>query len=185
MSESLRAATSGGKRRKLDFYPTPPLAVRALIPLIADFPDPVWEPAAGSGHIVRNLHLAGRNVLASDIVRRPGYQRDKVTVQDFLTTRQMRGCSIITNPPFQQAAAFISHAHDLGCCHAAFLVKSTFWHAASRAELFRRWPPSDIYALLWRLDFTGAGRPHRDCIWCVWRSRGRGLTRYHLLPRPG
>lgn len=182
MSESLRAATSGGERRALDFYPTPLPAVRALIPHIKNFSGPVWEPAAGTGHIANVLRKeAHRQVIATDITARDGFKL--FAEMDFLTTCQPRGGSIVTNPPFDLAQEFIEHARFLGVSQVALLLKSTFWHAKRRAQLFRTWPPSTIYALTWRLDFTGAGRPHRDCIWCVWEPGNTG-TRFELLDRP-
>lgn len=186
MSESLRAQTSGGAdaRRPLDFYPTPESATVALLPYISHFPEPIWEPAAGTGSIVKVLRKARRSVVATDIERR-GFPL--AGCFDFLTTTVSRGKSIVTNPPFNLAEEFIETA----LAHTPFvalLFKATFWHAARRADLFRSHPPARVLALTWRLDFTGQGAPHRDVIWCLWGPRtpveGDTLTRYDILTKP-
>ncbi len=179
MSESILAQTSGGKRRELDFYPTPPLATEALLPHIAHFPMPIWECACGDGSMAKILIRKFSELKITDIADR-GFGEGGV---DFLLEGMARGESIVTNPPFNLAHQFISHAHKLGVRHIAMLLKADFWNAKVRRELFDMRPPSKILGLTWRLDFTGAGRPHRNCIWCIWDENYSG-TKYELLGKP-
>jgi hypothetical protein len=181
MSASLKAATSGGKRRELDFYPTPPLATIALLPHIKTFPHEVWEPACGDGAISAILEDAGFFVISQDLVDR-GYIGTKTG--DFLEREFNSARAIVTNPPFNLAHEFIAHAHKLNVEHIAMLLKADFWNAKCRQELWDTRPPSEILGLTWRLDFTGAGRPHRNCIWCIWRPGSPQHTEYKLLARP-
>lgn len=182
MTASLRAATSGGQRRELDFYPTPPLATVALLPHIGNFPDPIWECACGDGAMAKILIAEGHDVYASDIADR-GYG-NVGKFFDFLSfVPATSHGSIVTNPPFNLAHEFIAHAHKLGFRHIAMLLKADFWNAKCRQELWDMRPPSEILGLTWRLDFTGAGRPHRNCIWCIWRP-GTTKTEYKLLEKP-
>lgn len=160
----LKALASGGTRRELDFYPTPPAATRALLPLIADWPDAVWEPCCGDGAIGKELETEGFKVVATDLIDR-GYG---VGNRDFFEFEEALASTIVTNPPFSRADNFIRHALDLGIQRMALLLKINFWNAAKRTALWDEWPPAALYPLTWRLDFTGAGAPHFDCMWCVW-----------------
>lgn len=165
---NLGAAFAGGNghRRADDFYPTPPEATHAL--LLAEgwrLPHNIWEPACGDGAISRVLKAAGRNVYSSDLVAR-GYG----DVGDFLDRPHppLGGpYGIVTNPPFKHAAAFIERACDLSA-YVAMLLKCSFWNAAARVPLYRKFTPTRIYPLTWRLDFDGRGRPTMDCMWVVW-----------------
>jgi len=74
------------ERSKLDFYPSPPDTVKALIN--ADVLDPfslVWEPAAGDGAIIRELEANGFPCVGTDI---EDYEYFSVSPGvDFLKTR--------------------------------------------------------------------------------------------------
>lgn len=181
MTAVLHAQISGGERRALDFYPTPPLATKAILPHIAQFPGTIWECACGDGAMAKILLENGFAVYAADIVDR-GYAFGHSGV-DFLAENSARGESIVTNPPFEKSHEFIEHMHKLGVNHIALLLKADFWNAKCRESLWAIRPPSKILGLTWRLDFTGAGRPHRNCIWCIWDPNESG-TSYGLLGKP-
>src|SRR5262249_28924669 len=153
----LKAMTSGGVRRPLDFYATPPEATRALLPLIANWPKEILEPCCGDGAISKVLAAAHYDVLSSDIADY-GYGH---VGNDFFelqaTTRQ-----IISTPPFGRAADFIRHADKIGAPRMALLLKVNFWSAKRRMSLFYQWRPYLIAPLTWRPDFTSAGSPHTD-----------------------
>ena len=92
---------------------------------------------------------------------------------------------IITNPPFSHAAEFISRAFDLGK-PCAILVKSQFWHAKRRIELYRRNPPSYVLPLTWRPDFlygAKSGSPTMEIIWTVWTGTHHA-AKYVPLEKP-
>ena len=94
------------------------------------------------------------------------------------------GDFIITNPPFSKATEFITHALELGK-PCAFLLKSQFWHAKSRLDLFRANPPSYVLPLTWRPDFlygAKSGSPTMECLWTVWAEGSE--TIYYPLEKP-
>lgn len=131
----------------------------------------IWEPACGQGHMVRAIQAMGYPVIGTDIQMG----------DDFLTCVP-RACDwIITNPPFNLAEQFVRRCDEL---HRPFalLLKSQFWHAAKRYELFQTIPPAWILPLTWRPDFTGKGQAMMDMSWVVWN--GNGNTRYRPLKRP-
>src|SRR5262245_9288290 len=86
-----------------DCYDTPEVAVRALLKHIW-LPRTIWEPACGTGNIVRELRKAGHFVFATDLNDRGC--PDSTSRIDFLMpnpTISNLG-AIVTNPPFSLAA---------------------------------------------------------------------------------
>lgn len=174
-------AGGGGNRRENDFYPTPREATVALLPLIADWPKAVWEPACGDGAMARVLEGAGYDVLASDLVDR-GY--GDACFNFLFDYWQGAPRPIITNPPFKLAAQFIERADELGATHLALLLKASFWNAASRLKTWDRWAPYARRDLTWRLDFDGRGAPTMDCAWFLWDRTSSPLARPLAKPAP-
>jgi len=157
-------------RERLDFYPTPPEATRAILraelPRLRAFPA-VWEPAAGDGAMVREMRVCGLEVVASDLVDRGC----GATVRDFYEWDAAPAPAILTNPPFAECntGRWIAHALDvLDVDYMALLLPWVFPGAASRAALWSRHPPARVYLMRWRVDFTGAGAPPMLNGWFVW-----------------
>ncbi len=171
-------------RQKDDFYPTPEDCITGLLNYEKEYivGKKIWEPACGDGAISKPLIKAGFDVYSSDLVGR-GFGTPNV---DFLSTTDLNGCSaIITNPPFILAKNFIEHSlGDLKIEYLALLLKSQYFHAKSRIELFDKFPPSVVYALTWRPDFLGKGASTMDCAWFVWDINRSEATSYKLMKRP-
>lgn len=150
------------------FYPTPPEPTEALLQHYIDIiPRTVLEPACGNGAMSRVIAANGYTVLSSDLIHR-GFGYGAV---DFLQMPAIDGwkqCAMITNPPFFAADDFITQAHRLGFPFIALYLKSTYWNAAKRYDLWKRHPPKACHPLTWRVDFTGGGNATMDCQWCVW-----------------
>ena len=187
---SLQASRiSGGNsatgRRQSDFYPTPPEATIALLQFL-DLPvgTVVWEPACGECDMVRAIQDFGLHCYGTDIN----------AGQDFLTYRNEEAFDwIITNPPFALAEDFIRRAAKTGRPFA-MLLKSQYWHAARRVQLFRDLPPIYVLPLTWRPDFFFKDRqpgdtssPLMDVMWCVRPActrAGRGSEEVETMFRP-
>ena len=177
---------NGGARRENDFYPTPPEPVLALLaaergPLLSHCDGRVWEPCCGDGAIARVLADQGLHVVGSDIAPQ-GFGR----AMDFLQTRKALAPAIMTNPPYggDLPDKMLRHAMQLKIRYVAFLLKATYWCAASRIGLWDQYRPAAIYPLTWRVDFLGLGAPTMDTMWVVWRSHMAGHTTFRPLPRP-
>jgi hypothetical protein len=119
---------------KLDYFPTPPWATRALIKHVinpADFTlGSVWEPACGAGDMARPLAEYFDRVDASDVVDR-GYGR----VADFLWPDSFPRFPvhwIITNPPFALAEEFVLRALRLASVGVAMLARTNFFESEGR-----------------------------------------------------
>lgn len=190
MNSVIASQINGGNgikaRRAFDFYPTPPEVTVALVRFLRLGSGLcVWEPACGDGDMVRALEACGLTVYGTDI--RNG--------QDFLTRTHPDGVDkhynwIITNPPFAQSEEFIRHAAQIGKPFA-LLLKSQYWHAAKRIQLFRNIPPSCVLPLTWRPDFLfkehdQKASPLMDMMWCVWlMPQNRDIqTSYIPLNKP-
>ena len=184
MNGTILSNRSAVDRNKTDFYATPPEVTIALIDFLESKklispPASIWEPAAGSWAMVEVMLDREYRVLASDL--HP--QVSGMLPMDFLLANE-RCDWIITNPPFSKATEFITHALELGK-PCAFLLKSQFWHAKSRLDLFRKHPPSYVLPLTWRPDFlygAKSGSPTMECLWAVWA--GGRETIYYPLEKP-
>lgn len=175
--DAVKIVGGNGNRHERDFYPTPSDCTEALLSYLSVRREPLgkaWECAAGDGNISRVLRRWGYEVVESDIQ----------TGTDFLTADLPNGVGwIITNPPFNQAEAFIRHALSFKIPFA-FLLKSQYWHSKKRLPLFTEAPPSLILPLTWRPDFTGQGASLLDMMWCVWDREMLDGTHYQPLERP-
>ena len=185
MNGTMLANRSAADRNKTDFYATPPEVTVALLDFLEskNLISPgclIWEPACGSGAMTEVMLDRGYGVLGTDL--HP--QDPDIAPEDFLESSDKVCGWIITNPPFSKATEFITHALELGK-PCAFLLKSQFWHAKSRLELFRENPPSYVLPLTWRPDFlygAKSGSPTMECLWTVWA--GSRETLYWPLEKP-
>lgn len=168
------------KRSNADFYPTPSDVTFALLDFLRLSTETtiIWEPACGENHMVNQIKKMGYDVFGTDIK----------TGTDFLTYVPMKRFTwIITNPPFSLSEQFIRRCGKLKKPFA-LLLKSQYWHAKRRVQLFREYTPSWILPLTWRPDFCfgerGSGSPLMDVMWCVWDPRALDGPTYIPLERP-
>jgi hypothetical protein len=133
--------------RRLEFYPTPPWAARAIGRFVADLDPPartVWEPACGEGHMAAAL-AETFDVRASDI-HAHGYGE----VVDFLDPHRIGRDAdwIITNPPFDgefgTAKAFARMALSRARRGVALLCRSAFEESVGRHGLFHGARPATM-----------------------------------------
>lgn len=94
---------------------------------------------------------------------------------------------IITNSPFSKSQAFIERSKE-NHKPFAFLLKSQYWHADKRYELFDHYKPEYVLPLTWRPDFLfktrGSVSPLMDVMWVVWEVESADHTLYIPLQRP-
>ena len=160
---------SGYERIERDCYETPEWVTCALLPYLGNIIS-VWEPAAGSGKMVRVLEAAGLQVLTTDIS----------AGQDFLLAGEQSVDAIVTNPPYRYATQFIEHALRLasgGGGKVAMLLRTDFDHAKKRRHLF-----SDCRAFACKLVLTkrilwienSTGQPSFNHAWYIWDHKHAG-----------
>jgi hypothetical protein len=164
---------SGYERKERDLYETPEWVTLALVPHFPREPRAIWEPAAGSGKMVRALagYLAGYVIDGTDIE----------TGNDFLSYFDAgEHDAIITNPPYEAATEFASHAIALMEPNGGFvamLLRTDFDHAKTRGFLFANCPPFAKKVVLtkrikWFEDSKGS--PSFNHAWFIWDWHHRG-----------
>ncbi len=194
MEKQGRQLTGGGdqsKRRELDFYPTPKNVTIALMNFLLkenkiDKDFKVWEPACGNGAMSKVIESYGLNVFSSDI-KDLGFDSK---IMDFRTHDvDINFDAIITNPPFNLSEKFIRKAIGKSRM-VCMLLKSQYWHAKARLNLFNEFPPAYILPLTWRPDFLEherkegeKGSPTMEVAWSVW-IKGNVDTIYKPLAKP-
>jgi hypothetical protein len=183
MEGNVLANKSAVDRSSTDFYPTPPEATIALMKFL-DLPEDsvIWEPACGEGHMSKAIESMGYRVISTEL-NETSFGENGV---NFLNCKP-RECSwIITNPPFKDSINFIKRCRALGKPFA-LLLKSQYWHAKNKTELFNQFKPKYVLPLNWRPDFhfgKKGGSPTMECIWVVWDSKPSETTEYQILNKP-
>jgi len=170
------------ERRDNDAYYTPDWCTEALLSKVS-FPGPIWEPAAGQGRMAAVLRQGGYQVVESDIDRAPE------EALDFLGTNAMLGQSrsIVTNPPYNIAHAFVRHALELalpGGGMVALLLRHEFDCAKKRRPLFEQAHFQRKLTLTTRprwMQNTG-NSPRHNFAWYVWDGRHHGPAQLDWLP---
>ena len=156
-------ANPANGRSELDFYPTPPEVTFALLNFL-NIPEgkTIWEPACGEMDMANAIKSRGYSVISTDIA----------FGQDFLTEPLVNCDWIITNPPFGVSEKFIERCAEHGKPFA-LLLKSQYWHAKKRYDLFDKIKPAVVCPLTWRPDFQFKKHEKRrsplmDVQWCIW-----------------
>jgi hypothetical protein len=135
-------------RGKEDCYETPDVAVQALL-RTEKLPRDVWEPACGSGNIVRVLRAAGHHVVATDLY---AYGCDSsASGIDFLSGKFIPvGGAIVTNPPYQHAQEFVEKALALSPL-VIMLLRMAFYESLRRSNILDNGKLSRIHVFANRL----------------------------------
>lgn len=176
----------GGKsdeheRHENDLYNTPQECTFALIDFLDSTPHliprfaNIWESCCGNEYIMNALAIKGYlNQIGTDI---------QLGV-DFLRSEK-RADVIITNPPFLLSVEVIERSMQLEVSVLCLLLKSQFFHASRRLELFRFYPQAYVLPLTWRpvLCPTRGKQPTMEFSWFVW-IKGNHDTRYIPLEKP-
>lgn len=192
----------------LDYFPTPPWAVRAFCEWLirTGYLEPrgprarlycdstearpsCWEPACGEGHMVRPLQEYFWPVRATDVHDYSATFAEQDRVQDF--TIDWDGPStkadwIITNPPFRLADRFIERACRIAGRGVAMFVRTSFLEGAKRhRDLFLPNPPTWVLQHVERVPLLkGRLDPEASTAtsycWLVW-IRGEQGTRFEWI----
>jgi hypothetical protein len=99
-----------------DFYVEPAWCSERLF-AVERFDNLIWDPASGSGTILRAARAAGLSNFASDVA-----DHGCGPLQDFLTAAApAETFDVVCNPPFRLARAFVERALSLGAKKTAVI----------------------------------------------------------------
>lgn len=100
--------SSGTPWEKLEFFPTPPWATRALFEMFMNYNlwvGNLWDPCAGMGHMLSVLREYRPCAKGSDIYAYPGAD-PSIEIRDFIDVNTVwpfrESGWIVTNPPFSR-----------------------------------------------------------------------------------
>lgn len=163
---------SGYARKERDLYETPEWVTDCVVDYI-DVNRLIWEPACGSGKMVRALMKHGMTVHGSDIDTGTDFLK-AVAIPD----RECR--AIVTNPPYAAAQEFIEHALRLTkpvTGTVAMLLRTDFDHAKGRQHLFGKcdqfWTKLVLTKRIkWFED--SKGQPSFNHAWFIWDWQNNG-----------
>lgn len=163
-----------------DFYPTPPeLVIPFLLAAHTMLPGRIWEPAAGLGHMAEAIHKFGFQVVATDLydysnsnaLRHPVASGPKFDF--FKQIGAPRGVeTIITNPPFGVANAFVRHALTL-VDHVAILCRLSFLEGKARRDLIDGHLVG-VYPFRERPRMMHRWSPDAQGAWREWQGKKAG-----------
>jgi hypothetical protein len=151
-----------------DLYVERPWCSERLF-LVEAFPEPVWDPCAGTGTIVESACAAGLKYAASDIS----------TGRDFLIEPALVPLpfSVVTNPPYALAREIVERALELGAVKVAIFFPVARMNAAwCWLELL---PLAHLHLLTPRPSVFGGGRV--DFCWLVIDRRHVGAPTWGWL----
>ncbi|MHA1573918.1 MAG: hypothetical protein ACTSX8_07980 [Alphaproteobacteria bacterium] len=192
------------KKWDWDYRPTPP---EALLPLFEQSPPPagarIWEPSAGTGHIVRMLVERGHPVTAVEIQSQfePALIEagaDRVIIGDWFDVAQMLygdDICVVGNPPYTlwypsmvPALAFAESIVAVARArYCALLLPLDFAASVERFGFHVAHPVKALHPLAVRPSFTGNGKTNdRNVAWFVWHRlrRRRIYAMRPVLPPP-
>tara|TARA_Y100001937_G_C6909236_1_gene236805 strand:- start:2 stop:556 length:555 start_codon:yes stop_codon:yes gene_type:complete len=139
-------------REENDFYPTPINATQSLLDR-QKFDGNIWECACGDGAMSELLIKSGYDVYSSDLIDR-GYGETGI---DFLqSTKQVD--NIVTNPPFNLATEFTTHAFTLARKKVVMLSKVSYLEGLKRRkEIFDKKKLEKVLIFSRRVPFKKKG----------------------------
>lgn len=157
------------KRAAHDFYRSEARAGRDIMTM-EEFSGPIWEPACGDGalsKVFKELH--NDYIRSTDLIYR-GYGESKPL--DFLKFPR-KFPNIVTNPPFEIAEEFVSHALKVYEKKCAFILRLAWLEGIGRYErLWRHDPPARIWVPCKRYHYARNGVENIPTTiatcWFVW-----------------
>jgi hypothetical protein len=188
----MSSTNRGGQRRPQDYYRTPRWAVEALLNELWGVTGPVLDPGCGDGAILETLRDHGHTDLigvevdpARATLAAPFC--DRLVVGDFLSLdlAGLKVGTVIGNPPYCDAEAFVRHALYLtapgGSVH--MLLRLAFLAGQRRAR-GGLWESLDAVRVLSRRPkFLERGTDSADYAWISWRKDRRpGAAHLWILP---
>jgi hypothetical protein len=142
----------------------------------------VLEPAAGRGHLSRELKRAGLDVVSLDIRSYPDPLVDDITIGDIRAIRSLAGFAwTITNLPYRDLEELAEILVKLGIrdgCGTALLVRTEWIVPKARRNLIHQHPWFAGAVMLtarprWMPKERERASPRHNFAWAVWGASPR------------
>lgn len=166
-------------RQNEEFYATHPSVVKDLLREM-QFNRFILEPAAGMGHLFKEITAAGYKCLATDLI-----DRKEPTVQggvDFLEADfEVGKYDIITNPPYDLFIPFIKKVLEIAKDKVAFLLPMRYLSSKSRYKIYQEYPPRYVYVYIEDILLARNGEfekyhlgSRETYAWYIWEKEFKG-----------
>lgn len=141
---------------------------------VEKFTGEIFDPAVGSGRIVRAARAAGYLAYGADVEKRSA---ECGHVFDFRAANNARHDNIVCNPPFKHAMEFAMRALERSTGKTAFLLPTRWLCGDKRARWLETTPLRRIYYLTPRPSMPpgpvieagiAPGGGKEDFVWLVW-----------------
>jgi hypothetical protein len=179
----MKGMVTAGRRRRLDFYPTPGWAADVLwrrIPIRTESPR-AWtqhswaEPCVGAGDLIRPIAPPPFWTNDVDVDRNATFHRNAADAAEWETFPIVDW--IVSNPPFNVANHVLRNALAFTRRHGrtgngvAMLLRLSFLEpCGDRRGLLETDPPTRIVVLP-RISFTGDRKTDSvTCAWMIWAA---------------
>ncbi|MEE8658871.1 hypothetical protein CGLAMM_07345 [Acetobacteraceae bacterium EV16G] len=180
--------TSPYRRHPDDWYVEPPGVIEALLEVESPFIGRVMDPCCGRGTIPLTYADTPRHtakMVTSDIVKR---WDDVLELAPYATSLpRWRPDSVITNPPFREAQAFIECALENTTDRVCVLLPLNFLGSEKRYLFFKTRPLARIWHLVPRISMLPGDMPPRgsgmtEYAWFVFQHAHTGSCIFQHLP---
>ena len=139
------------------------------------------EPAAGRGHLSRELRCAGLDVTSFDCRRYADALVPEIGIGDIRALRTLDGFDwVITNLPYEALEELATHLIDLAArrCSVALLTRAEWMGPKARAKLVHAHPRFAGAVMLttrprWVERSQDSASPRHNFAWCVWSATPR------------
>ena len=177
--DTLIAETMQERAKRLEAYETPEWPIQAILnkELLTHS---VFDPCTGFGVMADVAERFGYYVWVNDIYDWDGDLKgeEKNFLADDWPDGYLKNSSVIMNPPFKYACAFVDQSFRLGARKVICFQRFAWWESKTRREWWTRRMPNRIYicgdrASCWRFDIPSDKRgdntptPH---AWYVWEQ---------------
>ena len=188
-SDPVMVGASKFEREDFDAYFTiDPMCIEALCTSVRIPPGDILEPAAGRGHLVSELRMRNRSVVARDLVKHENPLVDDIAAgHNILDMKSLIGFgALITNLPYQTQDKLLEHILPIAArdkCMVAILTRAAWPIAQRRSDLVHHNKNFHGIVHLPRRPWWSEVRtssPRHDFVWCIWDAEPRQSERATL-----
>ncbi len=164
------------EKEKDSFYVEPEWCSARLF-RVEKFLCPIWDPACGSGRIVRAARQSGYTAIGSDLVKRWDEAQESNFLEVTPLSEDMSGkFDIVSNPPFHKIDEFVRKGYEYTKEKACFLLPLAWMAGNTRSTWLEILGLRTVWVLCPRpsmppghvvLSDGHVGGGTKDFAWCI------------------